>query len=188
MPTPSGESTVTGRKVNRNLGLSVFNPDTSSGDEEAPPRATGSSISKPLPPVNQGYYSPQVQNQTLGQPQYNPRTVMRHPSGPIHSASSSASSISISTSSSNTPHGRTHQAQSSPTSRSPLYVGGSSSSSRSSPANDTTPPPSTPSSNLAPGSFAGGVTDDRNMDGLGLLDDNDYPVHPRSGLVRDTCS
>ncbi|KAG8914839.1 hypothetical protein FRC00_010471 [Tulasnella sp. 408] len=43
---------------------------------------------------------------------------------------------------------------------------------------DTTPPPTTPSNNLPPVSFAGGVTDDRNLDGLGLdvAVDTDYPA------------
>lgn len=43
---------------------------------------------------------------------------------------------------------------------------------------DTTPPPTTPSNNLPPVSLAGGVTDDRNLDGLGLdvAAETDYPA------------
>lgn len=179
------ESTVTGRRL-RNLGLSVFNPDNSSDDDAVPvqrstPQTTAQLLPKPLPVpgVSQNSYFPQPSplQQQLQSP-YTARAVGRQPSHPIHSASSSTSSISISTSLSSQPGfqfpngARQIGAQSSPTSRyanaSPLNYVGSSSSSRSSPAMDTTPPPATPSNNLPPVNFVGGITDDRNLDGLGL--------------------
>lgn len=195
------ESTVTARKM-RNLGLSVFNPDNSSDDDAVPiqrntPQTTAQLLPKPLPVpgVPQGSYFPQQAPLQQLQSPYTARPVQRQPSHPIHSASSSTSSISISTSVSSPafqfPIGaRQAGAQSSPTSRhanaSPLNYVGSSSSSRSSPAMDTTPPPTTPSNNLPPVSFAGGVTDDRNWDGLGLdvAAEVDYPTPSSSTQPR----
>ncbi|KAG9017078.1 hypothetical protein FRB90_001857 [Tulasnella sp. 427] len=207
------ESTVTGRKI-RNLVLSVFNPDNSSDEDAVPvqrntPQTTAQLLPKPLPVpgVAQGSYFPQQAplQQQLQSP-YTARPAQRQPSHPIHSASSSTSSISISTSLSSQPglqfpNGARHAgAQASPTSRyanaSPLNYVGSSSSSRSSPAMDTTPPPTTPSNNLPPVNFHGGITDDRNLDGLGLdvasesayqtpSSSNPPRTEPRNGLYGD---
>ncbi|KAG8909190.1 hypothetical protein FRC01_007088, partial [Tulasnella sp. 417] len=129
IPSMQSESTVTGRKL-RNLGLSVFNADDSSDDDVVPiqcntPHTTAQLLPKPLPVpgVAQGSYFPQ--QPPLQQPQspYTARPAQRQPSHLLHSASSSTSSISISTSLSSQPSlqlpngGRQAGAQSSPTSR-----------------------------------------------------------------------
>ncbi|KAG8904975.1 hypothetical protein FRB99_000934 [Tulasnella sp. 403] len=195
--TWASESTVTARKI-RSLGLSVFNPDDSSDEDGVPhqPRRSvpqSNPIPKPLPVPGQPVF---FQHQLTQQPVYQQQSQRQLNQNPIHSASSSQSSISILTSSSVPAfqylNGRPGPSQSSPTSRyannSPHnYV--SSSSSRSSPAMDTTPPPTTPSNNLPPISIATGVIDDRNLDALGLTvaDENDVPTYnqtrpdPRNG-------
>ncbi|KAG9006735.1 hypothetical protein FRB93_008467 [Tulasnella sp. JGI-2019a] len=189
------ESTVTARRTARSLGLSVFNPDTSS-DDDHPHTVKKQLPPKPLPTPNlpqpQQQYQPiQTQGgQQLQQPQHYHQHQRQGNYQPVHSASSSTSSISINTSA---PHflpngsGRTNNnySQSSPTSQryAPTYM--SSSSSRSSPAMDSTPPPTTPASTLPPVSLAG---DDRSMEGLGLnvnepatiTNDNDYMTYQRN--------
>ncbi|KAG8929695.1 hypothetical protein FRC01_003917 [Tulasnella sp. 417] len=176
------DSTVTEQGIG-NLELNVFNPDNSSDDDAVPiqrntPRTTAQLLpqSLPVPDVTQGSPLQELQSPYIVGP------AQRQRSHPIHVTSASTPPISIYTSISSQPGfqppngAQQGGAQSSPyANASPLDDVGSSSSSRSSPVIDTTPPPTTPSNNLPPVTF--GVTDDRNLDGLGLdvAAEADYP-------------
>ncbi|KAG8884245.1 hypothetical protein FRB97_004750 [Tulasnella sp. 331] len=207
------ESTVTARRTARSLGLSVFNPDNSSDDDHPNAVPRKQLPPKPLPTPNlqpQQYLQQQTpqllqSSQSLQQPpsQYYHQHQRQPSYQPVHSASSSTSSISINTSAPqhplngnggnsvrNSSTSNNTYSQSSPTSQRYASTYMSSSSSRSSPAMDSTPPPTTPASTLPPVSLVG--DNDRWMEGLGLnvnemtSNDNDYVSHrnndpPRGG-------